>query len=225
MARGRRRIHRRKKRQLSRPKRTLNKLPKQVFGFPDSYRCKLAYNTTITLSPASGNGYFDSHTFRANSLFDPDYTGVGQQPTYFDQLSAVYERYRVIGCKMKLTVVNTNSSNPVEFLVYPSNDTGVGATNILDLSMNNDAGKLMVISSEGSSNLRQYNRYCPINTITDVNRSVVWNENNYASATTTNPSSQAYLHLCGASQAAQSDSTIQVIVRLEIGRASCRERV
>lgn len=37
-----------------------------------------------------------------NSLYDPDATGTGQQPMFYDQLGAIYANYRVYGCKAKL---------------------------------------------------------------------------------------------------------------------------
>ena len=35
-----------------------------------------------------------------NSLFDPDQTGTGHQPYYFDQFAALYNRYTVLGSKL-----------------------------------------------------------------------------------------------------------------------------
>lgn len=50
------------------------------------------------------------YQFRANSLFDPDLTGTGGQPRYFDTLlgadggTAIYRNYRVHGAKLQVTV-------------------------------------------------------------------------------------------------------------------------
>ena len=38
-----------------------------------------------------------------NSLFDPDFTGTGHQPYYFDQFATIYQRYTVIGSKLTAT--------------------------------------------------------------------------------------------------------------------------
>lgn len=40
------------------------------------------------------------HDFAANGMYDPDITGVGHQPMGFDQLAAIYQRYRVNACKI-----------------------------------------------------------------------------------------------------------------------------
>ena len=45
-------------------------------------------------------------TYRINSLYDPDETGLGTQPVGFDQIMALYYYYRVLRCKVKITVVN-----------------------------------------------------------------------------------------------------------------------
>ncbi len=45
----------------------------------------------------SGIGYY---TFRSNSIFDPDLTGVGHQPYGHDTLETVYNTYRVLSSKI-----------------------------------------------------------------------------------------------------------------------------
>jgi len=68
---------------------------KGIVGFPDRLRTNLRYSTVI---PVPAVAHYE-YVFKANSLFDPDLTGVGHQPTYFDQLAAIYSQYCVLGCK------------------------------------------------------------------------------------------------------------------------------
>jgi hypothetical protein len=43
-------------------------------------------------------------TMNISSAFDPDFTGAGHQPRYFDQLSAIYSAYRVLWVDYEITV-------------------------------------------------------------------------------------------------------------------------
>ena len=58
------------------------------FGVPNSINVRLRYSDVITLTSTAGS--LSKHVFRSNSLFDPDFTGVGHQPMYYDQLGALY---------------------------------------------------------------------------------------------------------------------------------------
>lgn len=70
----------------------------------------LRYCQQISINPASGTaGYY---TFRANSLYDPDYTGTGHQPLYFDQLMSIYNHYQVFGAKITFKVFNSTNTTP-----------------------------------------------------------------------------------------------------------------
>ncbi len=65
-----------------------------------------------------------------NSLFDPDRTGGGHQPMYFDQLCpTVYNRYRVTACAYKVVISNCNT--PVKFQLHIQNNNH--STDIEDL--------------------------------------------------------------------------------------------
>lgn len=69
-----------------------------IYGFPSELVTRLRYNDTIELT--LGVSGVVGHTFRMNSLFDPDLTGTGHQPYYFDQLAALYQRYGVLSGKI-----------------------------------------------------------------------------------------------------------------------------
>jgi hypothetical protein len=70
---------------------------------------------TITLLTVTGV----SQIYNLNSLFDPDRTGTGHQPYGYDQLSAMYNRYRVLRVKWKVKFAT--SSGDYFALVLPSN--------------------------------------------------------------------------------------------------------
>jgi len=64
-------------------------------GFPNSMRTSLTYVQGITIHSTPGANAFSSWSFRANSIFDPDQTGVGHQPLGRDQWSLIYNHYLV----------------------------------------------------------------------------------------------------------------------------------
>jgi len=71
------------------------------FGFPDQLKCTLKYRATeLTFTGATPS----AQVFRMNSLFDPDLTNTGHQPQEFDQLTAVYGQYCVVGSVLKSEV-------------------------------------------------------------------------------------------------------------------------
>lgn len=85
----------------------------------------LQYQTNISLNPttgAIGSGGSNLWTFAANGLYDPDITGVGHQPMYFDNFAAVYNRYRVNFSKITVTVVNHSVNTDT---AYYNGTTGI----------------------------------------------------------------------------------------------------
>ena len=69
---------------------------------------KMPYCTSLGLNP--GPGGVISHVFRANSIYDPDYTGVGHQPLTHDQYELFYEEYRVVRAELKVTPIAVNGT-------------------------------------------------------------------------------------------------------------------
>uniref|UniRef100_UPI00404823FF hypothetical protein n=1 Tax=Shewanella sp. TaxID=50422 RepID=UPI00404823FF len=99
---------RKTKKRTVRKKRTTKKrgavfrLQKQMpVGFPKTNAVKLRYVEHVTLD--AGIGAIASYAYRANSCFDPNYTGTGHQPNGFDQWSTFYNHYIVVGALMKAT--------------------------------------------------------------------------------------------------------------------------
>jgi hypothetical protein len=66
---------------------------------------KFIYEDYRTITSSSGIG---EYVYRLNSLFDPDFTGVGGQPPGFDQWKLLYGVYRVLACQVDIEVADEN---------------------------------------------------------------------------------------------------------------------
>lgn len=91
----------------------------EAAAFPVMMEAAFKYTQLFNqLEAAVGAG--TQQVFNLNSMFDPDATGVGHQPLYYDQLLTVngpYQRFRVTRAKLRITVTNI-SANPVVFGTY-----------------------------------------------------------------------------------------------------------
>lgn len=101
----------------------------KTIGFPDEYRCTLKYS--MSRSMGGSTGAIIAQEFRANSLFDPDFTNAGHQPDFFDQLSLVYGRYYVKAAQIRCQFVNTSATMPIRFIVTAS-DQSISALGNMD---------------------------------------------------------------------------------------------
>lgn len=93
---------------------------------PPVPRCALVhfkYIDQIELDPAAQSG--DANYFRANDLYDPDYTGAGHQPMGFDEWMTFYNHFCVIGSKCTARFLNQGSAATDDMVVglYLNDDT------------------------------------------------------------------------------------------------------
>ena len=78
-------------------------------GLPLTLNVKLKYFQSVVLDP-TGGAQKASYVWRANSIYDPDYTGIGHQPMYHDEWARVYDHYDVIKSKCRVQAVNFDSA-------------------------------------------------------------------------------------------------------------------
>lgn len=87
-------------------------------GFPKEACVTHKYSQTFSLTSTTGS--LATQVFSANGMFDPDITGVGHQPFYYDQMSALYNHYTVIASKITLRSLangTTDSSTQIALLM------------------------------------------------------------------------------------------------------------
>lgn len=79
--------------------------------FPLQHRCSLRYSDEVEIKGlgVTPNGYILS----ANGLYDPDISGTGHQPMGFDQLSAFFQHYTVLGSRATIQFRGVDTTNVV----------------------------------------------------------------------------------------------------------------
>lgn len=168
----------------------------------------LHYNTTASINPNAEALSGAVLQYSANSLYDPDVTGIGHQPMYFDNYASVYWRYRVNYAKITVTVVNhdvnTATSGEVTDTLYPNyayklfimrdatNNTNEYPTNINDLIEESGAQtKWRFCGPSLTGKLPKLSHYCSPHQI--ANKS--FKDDSLAATIATNPTSAAYFYI------------------------------
>lgn len=207
----RKRAYRPKRRKYSRKRRTrlapiLNK--KKVV--------KLRYVEEFELTPIV-DGKFQQYVFRANSIQDPNLTGVGHQPMGHDQYELLYKSYNVLGSKITAKYFPKGTLNTAMqyCTILKSDDPIVGSTK-LDINNNlenpTDRSAIKLIFPVTTTN--------KITTCTQTfstKRDLAFNPLNHRTDTKfgDNPLSVYYYHVCvGALDFAS--GAVPTIIRVQI---------
>lgn len=119
-------------------------VPRSIYGFPSSMTTKLRYADVVPLTYTST---VTKYSFGANNVFDPDFTGTGHQPYFYDQITPLFNRYVVLGSKITVTFL------PVSSTVTPPSGPG-----IVGIIGDNNAGVSSVATTlmEGQNSVSKF---------------------------------------------------------------------
>nr|AGA18264.1 hypothetical protein [uncultured marine virus] len=93
----------------------------------NNVQVSMVYHDTFALDVGTG-GIPAQYHFSANSLFDPNATGVGHQPRGYDELMSLYERYAVLKAKITLSFANSETNKAVIVGVTMDDNTSAVTT-------------------------------------------------------------------------------------------------
>lgn len=172
--------------------------------WPDQYRCKLRYIDRRTIA-ASANIW--EYVYRANSVFDPDFTGVGTQPDGFDQLALVYNIYRVVALGWKVTVTDQVALATTSLVAVPT-------LNSTSLANPEEAAGLRYATSSftqaAGTPARVRGRVFQGDLFGEAQSAIM--SPDYGAATSSNPAFASYLHITG--ETYNSDDNVSLYVEL-----------
>lgn len=184
-------------------------IPDQVYGFPKTILTKLRYSDSIQLGITSG--VLNYHVFRANSLFDPDYTGTGHQPMYFDQYAGIYLSYQVLGSKITVTW-NTTTANELHLVgITGEDDTSGSTTATTRMEQNNSVTDRLAYNLAGGHD--QVTQTMTFSSLGDLGIAAK-DDGESATAVSGNPDIAWYYHLWAVPESANS-TVLKAVVNIE----------
>lgn len=107
--RPRRKVARKRLARRKAARKRLDVIPRPIKCFPNSMKFKMRYCDNIAIP--NHNAGAGPYVFRMNSIFDPDYTAIGHQPRFHDQIAAIYMKYCVIASKAYIELLSSGTSN------------------------------------------------------------------------------------------------------------------
>lgn len=181
-------------------------MPKSLF--PARRRGVMAYDNTFTISCAASTT--TSNLFRANSVFDPDFSGVGTTVAGYSQMATVYTRYRVMS--VKAFVSSQVSSGGPGFLYIHASNQNFAPTNFSEIMAQRFVYKKALGTPSGVA-IDEHRVSFPIGAIYGVPQSTVMAEDDFTGLTSGHPNNPVFLHI--GLLASGSTTTLFMNVRIE----------
>lgn len=147
--------------------------------------------------------------FRGNSLFDPEFAVGGAQPRGFDEWSALYERYIVYSCTIKLTFINEGTTG-ISGVLVPSLSSSTLTSPFRGLEL--PYAKAVFIPSVPQG--RSYTMQQTMRT-SQIWGDTVLNESSFGAVTSTNPSKAWYWQIALDSIPAGNTKALTVFVEMD----------
>jgi len=161
----------------------------------DRYSTKMVYSDTY--NPSNSASTITWTRFRLGSIFDPDYEVGGHQAMGFDQLSVLYGRFIVTGCKVSIegrfrssnldtTPICANllvGAAPLANMVLPGT-----------ISAANESRQYWTRTYTDQDAVR-FTKYFSLAKVNGCTRSQYMNEENYSGTSTADPQKNTLLNL------------------------------
>jgi hypothetical protein len=156
------------------------------YSFLDPHKyMTLKYTDVVTTSLATTVGV--SQVYNLNSLFDPDRTGTGHQPYGFDQMSALYNRYRVL--KTRWRICFSPSSLTYAISVIPMNGLlAASVTNLATFVTAAESPRAVNWEQGASGQSHLISGQVPLNNLTGVTSTEYLADDRFEAIVTASPS-------------------------------------
>lgn len=188
-----------------------NLLIHRGIGFPDRFQTRLSWTESVALT-GFGTGITQDYVVQMNSPYDPQYAIGGNQPAYFDQLMAVYERGVVIGAKITATFAlpstATVGDGPYIVGIHTSKSGSLPTTDAPTLLSAANTGYKLLGQGDGTKSVTQL--YSPKNSMGRSKEDI-----QMFFTATGNPSFGYYAHCFASPQGTSTAGSVNAVITIE----------
>ncbi len=193
-------------------------LSKRYRIVPPAYITNLVFQST-NHNPLNNAGItYASVRFRPTSAYDVDPSIGGTSMPGFNELAALYGKYRVLRWKMSATIVNLELDNGLNFIVFPSNfDLGNNYSQVQS-QFGNSFAKYTYVAPKGGMDRKTINTGW-LSARSIVGSDSVYVDDDYASNVNTSPTNNSYMNVAiwtGNSVPLSNGANLLVVITLEV---------
>jgi hypothetical protein len=170
---------------------------------PDVTSLKFVYSDYRVLVATSNQA---EYVYRAMSLFDPDFTGTGEQPDGFDLWKTLYQNYRVVAVKVEVQAQSNGTAavnNLLAVAVMPDSAALNSAQEVAGLRKSQS-------TLFNNATIGRVKRTYHISELYGVSDVTVLSESNFGALISANPVNNQFIHVAVESNASAGESMIWV---------------
>lgn len=182
----------------------------RLLPFGGKLRTTLKYAHEIVLDPGI-SGVLAVQAF-SSSLYDPDNTGVGHQPMFWDQLIALFERCTAYGVAYRLSV-QAGDGNPVVFGVI-ANDQVLSAGTDYGRVIENGDCQWTTMQEVGNGTKWENSGYIDFAKLQGMSLNAYLASPEFSSTSSSNPTDLGWMNLFAAG--CQATNTAAVVGTIEL---------
>lgn len=175
-----------------------------------SMNVKLVYTETKQYSTGSGGICGVENVYRLSGLHDPDFTGTGHQPYGWDQMKALYYKYKVKGVTIETEFTDPSFDGmAVVVAVQPSNELYTTSNQELDFVSEKPLTVVKNINNTGNQKvkLKQYFSLQSLSGLTKTQFNA--DMTRYAGTSSSDPPLSPWLRVnCGSRRGRAADTVI-----------------
>lgn len=179
-------------------------------AFPNRVSNMHRYVDRVTVALAFGAGSF---RFSANGMFDPNITGVGHQPLYFDQISALYNFYYVMKSNIKVSLFGPHQESAAQPTLVISQVTDNASSGNFDTEAERPSSSRILCTDLGTGQ----GMYPSVWNTFDAKKrygSQIVNNPEYRGTSATNPNEQTYFNIQVSDKALSGLTSVDVLVEI-----------
>jgi len=187
-------------------------------GIGDRVFTKLNYTQQVSLTSTLGS--LATQQMSGNSAFDPDFSGVGNQPVGFDQWATFFQKYRVHSSRIYVTPISATATSAAtqmfNLVVAPRPDTSTFST-MANAMAANYARAVMFNSNNPSSDNDDISHVMSTTRLFGLptGRNSLSHSVNYDAAVTADPTNEWTWGIYAATADLGSTSTLICQIRIE----------
>jgi len=185
--------------------------PVVPYIFPSLFKGCVTYSDTFAINNLGSNGVA-SYVYRANSIYDPNFTATGTTSTGYTQLAQLYDRYRVLSATLEADFAVTAGTVGGDVFVVASNNNSLG-TGLVSWAAQRYVWRRPIGSINGNGTAKCRVSF-PIHKVYGVPKTQVRNEDDFASVMGNNPNNVVYLHFGYQCNTTAGTATVVVSTRL-----------